>query len=129
MRLLLDTHVLLWGLADPRRLSREVARLIENERNEVYVSVASLFEIAARNAGARRRGLAVSAGMAHEASLRAGYRVLPILPEHAIGAEGIAPFHGDPFDRLLLAQANVEGLQLVTHDEALAAYDPRTILF
>lgn len=64
-------------------------------------------------------------GMVH----RSSYAFLPLTPEHAAAVEGLATYHPDPFDRLLLAQARAEGLQLVTHDGRLAEYDSRTILF
>ena len=129
MRLLLDTHTLIWVLGFARTLPQSARTLIGDHRNVVHVSAVSIHEIAAKRAAARRRMPNLAADEAIELSERAGYRLLDITPQHAAAVEGIAVFHGDPFDRLLLAQAKVEGLQLLTHDERLAAYDSRTILF
>lgn len=129
MRLLLDTHTLIWLLADPRQIPHRLRSAITDPRNVTYASAVNIFEVAARNSSARRTGPSFSAEQVLAGTSEAGIRLLDVSPEHAAAVETIAPFHGDPFDRLLLAQAQVEGLQLVTHDEALAQYDPRTILF
>lgn len=71
----------------------------------------------------------ISTARVHELAEATGYESLLVTPEHAVEVENIALFHGDPVDRLLLAQAKVEDMRLVTHDEALAVYDTRTILF
>jgi PIN domain nuclease of toxin-antitoxin system len=129
VKLLLDTHVLLWALGSPRRISPEVQRLIANSRNRIFVSVVSLFEVAMRGPAARRLSLDVDAEKVRSRSVEAGYEILPVTADHAIAAESIAPFHKDPFDRLILAQAQTEDLRLITHDERLAAYDTRAVLF
>lgn len=129
MRLLLDTHVILWALGSARTLPRPAHDLIGDHRNDIWMSAASMFEIAAKRATGRRGMPRMSVDETIELGARAGYRQLDVTFRHALAAETIAPFHGDPFDRLLLAQATVENLQLVTHDEALAAFDTRAILF
>lgn len=129
MQLLLDTHTLLWSLAEPDRLPLAARRLVANDGNEIHVSAVSIFEIASRNSTSRRRRPAISAERTATLAMEAGFIMLSLRAEHAIAVETIAPFHSDPFDRLLLAQAQVEGLQLLTHDESLAGYDSRTILF
>ncbi len=129
MKLLLDTHAFIWLLTDGRQLPKRIQQIVVDGSNEVYASAVNIFEIAARNSTGRRAGFSLGADDAILASRTANLRILDLKPEHAAVVETIANFHGDPFDRLLLAQAQVEGLQLVTHDEALARYDARTILF
>jgi PIN domain nuclease of toxin-antitoxin system len=97
--------------------------------NDVLASAVNIFELAARTAAARRIGANVTAERVRQLTIAAGFPLLAVSDAHAAAVEGLATFHGDPFDRLLLAQAQVEGLQLVTHDERLAQYDSRTILF
>ena len=129
MRLLLDTHALLWVLTDKARITPKIRQLLTDHRNETWASAASIFEIAAKYATGRRGGPTVDAERLLSLAREASYPVMPISPEHAAATGSIARYHPDPFDRLILAQAQVEGLQLVTHDEALARYDSRTILF
>lgn len=129
MRLLLDTHALIWLLTDRRHVPPHIQLLVADTRNQVYVSAVSVFEVAARNSAARRGGFNLSADDLIAASSEADFQMLSLQPEHAAAVETIASYHGDPFDRLLLAQAQVEGLQLVTHDQELAQYDSRTIAF
>jgi PIN domain nuclease of toxin-antitoxin system len=129
VKLLLDTHVLLWCLADPGRLPMNIRRQIDTERNQIVYSVASLYEVATKRAAGRRSSPETATEQIHDLAQSAGYDLLLVRPEHAIAVETIAPFHGDPVDRLLLAQVQVESMRLVTHDERLASYDPRTILF
>lgn len=129
MKLLLDTHALLWALTMPNRLPPRARRLLLAGTNDVYVSAASIFEIAAKYSVARRNSPGVDGAETVGLATQAGYEFLPVTIEHAAACATLAPYHADPFDRLLLAQAQVEGLRLVTHDEALAAYDSRTILF
>lgn len=129
MKLLLDTHVLLWSLGSPRRISPHVQQLIVSGRNQVFVSVVSLFEVAVRGPAARRLSLDIDAEKVRNRSIETGYDILPMTAEHALATESLAPFHKDPFDRLLLAQAQVENMRIITHDEDLAAYDSRAILF
>lgn len=129
MKLLLDTHTLLWAVGDPSRLPLSVRQLIDDHRNEIVISVASIFEIASKRAARSRLVPDIPAQRMLELANAAGYRVLAFTAQHAVATESVAAFHGDPFDKLLLAQAAAEGLQLVTHDEALADYDPHAILF
>jgi PIN domain nuclease of toxin-antitoxin system len=129
VRLLLDTHTVLWSVGPSDELPPPIQRLLRDPRNDVFASIASFFEIAIKRSTGRRHAPKISAERAFALSVRGGFEVLEIKAEHAMAVETVAQFHGDPFDRLLLAQAQVEGLQLVTHDEQLAAHDPRTILF
>lgn len=129
MKLLLDTHTLIWALTRPNALPHPIQRLIADHRNAVFVSSASLFEIAAKRAATGGRSPNLGAEDALVLLRSADFAILKIEPEHAAAVETLAPFHGDPFDRLLLAQATVENLRLVTHDERLAAYSDTVIAF
>lgn len=118
MRLLLDTHVLLWALADDPRLSGALRAAIEGAA-EVHVSAATIWEIAIKRALGKLR----VEGDVGAAARRAGCLALPIAWAHAEAAGALPPHHQDPFDRLLVAQARCEGLALATADRALDAYD------
>lgn len=129
MRFLLDTHALIWLVSDPGRIPQRIRNMLVDNRNETFGSAVNVFEVASRNSAARRLGANISAEQILAAAEEAGISLLNFTPQHAAAVETIANFHGDPFDRLLLAQAQAEGLQLVTHDERLAQYDSRTIVF
>ena len=119
MRLLLDTHVLLWALDNPARLGRKTRGLIE--RSEVLVSVASLWEISIK-AGLGK--LKIEPQAVFDAIEPSGIDVLPVQAAHAIEVFSLGTVHGDPFDRLLVAQATSERITLLTFDEALLGYGP-----
>jgi PIN domain nuclease of toxin-antitoxin system len=123
VRLLLDTHVALWTIIGDRRLSA-TARSKISGNDSVHVSVASLWEIAIKHALRRDRpiGMPISAEQALELFEGSQFRMLPVLPEHALAVARLPPARTDPFDRLLVAQARVEQLQLLTADAAVAAY-------
>jgi PIN domain nuclease of toxin-antitoxin system len=129
MRLLVDTHVLLWAVGATRVLVGSVRRLLEDTKNDVFYSSISIFEIASKRALGRRSAPAISGERVVELANAAGLLELPVLAKHAALVESLAMAQPDPFDRLLLAQAQVEDMRLVTHDEDLARYDSRTILF
>jgi PIN domain nuclease of toxin-antitoxin system len=116
MRVLLDTHTLLWALAEPRWLSPRAARLIRDASTEVVVSAASAWEISTKHRlGRLPHAMPIIARYAtHLAMLRA--EELPIRSEHALMAGAFQVVHRDPFDRMLAAQAIVEGLHLITDD-------------
>ena len=121
MKLLLDTQILLWAAGEPERLSAAARRQLNNSKNELLFSAASLWEIAIKTSLGRddfraeprllRRGL-----------LDNGYIELPITSEHAVSIDLLPSLHKDPFDRMLLAQALSEGITLLTADEQLARY-------
>jgi PIN domain nuclease of toxin-antitoxin system len=129
MRLLLDTHVLLWTLSASRLLPLAVRRMIASERNDVVFSVASLVEIAVKRRGARRGVPEINATEVAELGTRAGYQLIAIRPEHAFALDDLGTWHNDPFDRLLVSQAMAEGMRLLTHDEALGGYGEVVIVF
>lgn len=117
MRLLLDTHLLLWALSEPKRVGREGLALIG--RSDVFVSAASIWEISIKAAQGK---LKVSPDKVLKGIEPAGFLMLPVTGEHAARVFNLGPHHKDPFDRLLVAQAELEAMTLVTNDETLAAY-------
>lgn len=121
MKLLLDTHLLLWAAGAPERLGAAARKLIESPRNELLFSPASLWEIIIKR-GLGRADFQVDARLLRRGLLDNGYVELPILGEHAVHVESLPPIHKDPFDRILLAQATAEGVTLLTTDEALSDY-------
>lgn len=121
MKLLLDTHLLLWAAGMPDRLSAEARALIDTPENELLFSAGSLWEIAIKR-GLGRDDFQVDARLLRRALLDNGYRELPIGSEHAVAIDSLPPIHKDPFDRMLVAQATVEGITLVTTDSVVAQY-------
>ncbi len=118
MRLLLDTHAFLWWCSDDRRLGAAERAAIREPANDVYLSAASVWEIVVKQGLGRLR----VPEPVSQAALRLGFQPLPISFEHAEETGALPPVHRDPFDRLLVAQARVEGLTLITHDPSLRAY-------
>jgi PIN domain nuclease of toxin-antitoxin system len=121
MNLLLDTHIALWAITDSPRLSKSARDLILAPRAKVWVSAASVWEIAIKHR-LGRGDMPISGADAIGYFRAAGYQLLPIEPEHAAATETLPPHHQDPFDRLLVAQAQVEPMRLLTHDPLLARY-------
>jgi PIN domain nuclease of toxin-antitoxin system len=121
LNLLLDTHVALWAIADSPRLSLKARTLIAAPRASVWVSSASLWEIAIKHA-LGKGDMPISGEQALAWFRESGYRLLAIEPEHAVAVEGLPLLHADPFDRLLVAQAMTEPMRLLTHDPQVAAY-------
>lgn len=131
MKLLLDTHVALWAIVDDVKLPAAIRALIEDPANEIMVSAVSVWEIAVKHGLARggRTSMPVSGDTALGLFRSAGYTLLPVSPEHAAAVEHLPPHHGDPFDRLLIAQALTEPLRLVSHDPMIARYGEMVISF
>lgn len=121
MKLLLDTHLLLWAASEPKRIPKSARILIEDPENEVMFSAASLWEITIKR-GLGRQDFRVDPRVLRRALLDNGYSELPITSEHVIHIEQLPPKHKDPFDRVLIAQAVVEGITLLTNDQKLVAY-------
>jgi PIN domain nuclease of toxin-antitoxin system len=121
LKLLFDTHLLLWAAGHPRRLPAAVRALINDSDNELIFSPVSLWEIAIKT-GLGRADFEVDARLLRRGLLDNGYRELPITSEHAVAIDGLPPIHKDPFDRLLIAQSMVEGITLLTSDPLLAQY-------
>lgn len=127
MRLLLDTHIALWAITDSPKLSKQVRELISMPATEVYVSAASIWEIAIKHS-LGRNNMPVSGDQASRYFTEAGYILLPVTAEHATATEMLPPIHADPFDRMLVAQALTEPLRLVTHDATVARYGGSVML-
>ena len=121
MKLLLDTHVLLWSAGTPDKLSSDALALIEDENNELLYSAASLWEIAIKNS-LGRADFQVDPRILRRGLLDNGYEELPITGEHAAAVDGLPSLHADPFDRILVAQSMVEGVLLLTADSIVARY-------
>lgn len=121
MKLLLDTHILLWAAGEPDRLPVEARALIADEANELLFSAASLWEVAIKS-GLGREDFVADARLLRRGLLDNGYGELPVASEHAVAVGDLPPVHRDPFDRLLVAQAMVEGVTLLTSDELIARY-------
>jgi PIN domain nuclease of toxin-antitoxin system len=118
MRLLLDTQVMLWWLLDDSRLKPETRELIAS--NHCLVSVASIWEVAIKH---RLGKLPVAPSQFRDHCLQSGATLLPVLDSHAIETSALPAIHDDPFDRLLIAQARMEGLMAVSADRHWPRYD------
>ncbi len=127
MNFLLDTHVALWAITDDARLTAKARDLILAPRATVWISACSLWEIAIKH-GLGRGDMPVSGQAASDYFRQAGYRFLAIEPDHALAAETLPAHHPDPFDRLLIAQALVEPMRLITHDATVASYGDTIVL-
>jgi PIN domain nuclease of toxin-antitoxin system len=121
MRLLVDTHLLLWAAAKSRRLPREARRLLEDTANEVFYSAASLWEIVIKSA-LRRSDLTVDVRVLRPGLAEMGFVELPVSGPHAERLASLPPLHKDPFDRMLVAQSLSEPLVLLTNDSVLGGY-------
>jgi PIN domain nuclease of toxin-antitoxin system len=121
VKLLLDTHVLLWAAGEPERLSPATHTLIEAVEHELVFSAASVWEIAIKRS-LGRADFVVDPRLLRRGLLDNGYTELPITSEHALAVDALPPIHRDPFDRILVAQATVEGMVLVTADPAVLRY-------
>jgi PIN domain nuclease of toxin-antitoxin system len=120
--LLLDSNALLWWLQDSRRLGPKARRLIEDRANEVFVSAASLWEIAIKYALGRVDLDESPEKVFPPAIESSGFRELPIAIAHALAAGALPPHHADPFDRMIVAQAQIEALAIVTADAIFEKY-------
>ena len=121
MKVLLDTHVLLWAAVMPSRLRDGARSLIENPATEVVFSAASLWEVAIKR-GLGRNDFDVDPRLLRRGLLEQGYTELPVMGAHAVAVDLLPPIHKDPFDRILIAQAQVEGITLLTADDVVARY-------
>ncbi|HWD58563.1 MAG TPA: type II toxin-antitoxin system VapC family toxin [Stellaceae bacterium] len=121
MKLLLDTHLLLWSAVEPELMPRRAQQLIDDPENKVLFSAANLWEVAIK----QRRGrldFNVDARLLRRNLLNSNYEELPVTGEHAVAVADLPVLHKDPFDRLLVAQCIVEGITLLTADRIVAQY-------
>jgi PIN domain nuclease of toxin-antitoxin system len=121
MRFLLDTHILLWAAGSPEKLSQQAKSIIEESENELFFSAASLWEISIKK-GLGRADFKVDARVLRRALIDNGYQELNITGLHSVSVEDLPDIHKDPFNRILLAQAKVEGFTLLTSDKKIAQY-------
>lgn len=121
MKLLVDSHLLLWAAGSPERLPAKARSLFEDPDHALLFSAASLWEIAIKR-GFGRSDLQVDPRLLRRGLLDNGYGELPVTSEHAVMLDALPPIHKDPFDRMLVAQAHVEGITLVTADDIIGKY-------
>lgn len=121
MKLLLDTHILLWAAGLPGKLPRAARKLIEDEENLLLFSPVSLWEVSIKRTLARD-DFQVDPRLLHRSLVDNGYVELPITSSHALAAGDLPPLHKDPFDRMLIAQSQEEGIMLLTADSIVAQY-------
>ncbi len=132
MRILLDTHIALWAIADTSKLSDEVTELLEKESNEVFYSMASVWEVAIKHI-IKPENMPVSEEEFVRLCEDTGFTSLPIETGHifllkTLSRPNDAPKHNDPFDRLLIAQAKYENLVLLTHDSQFPYYGEKCVM-
>jgi PIN domain nuclease of toxin-antitoxin system len=121
VKLLLDTHLLLWAAREPHRLPAAARKLIADPQNDLAFSVISIWEAAIKSS-LNRPAFRTDPRMLRRALLDNGYGELPLTGEHAVSIDLLPAIHKDPFDRILIAQATVEGITLLTNDRKLAGY-------
>ena len=121
MKFLIDTHLLIWAANEPEKLSEKARALMTNPEHELFFSAASIWEIAIKN-GLGRDDFKVDARVLRRGLLDNDYTELPITSAHAVFVENLPLIHKDPFDRILVAQATVEGITLLTADSTVARY-------
>lgn len=122
MRVLLDTHALIWHFEDSGSLGSSARSTINDPRNRLFISAVSIWELSIKiSLGKLQLGASVRAVI--DGYAKTGATLLPMTPEHAMMTESLPWHHRDPFDRMLIAQANREGLTLLTHDDRIRQYD------
>lgn len=121
MKLLLDAHLLLWAAGQPERLSDAARALISSPENQLYFSATSLWEVVIKRS-LGREDFQADARLLRRGLLDNGYAELPVASQHAVAVENLPGIHKDPFDRILVAQAQVEGITLLTVDPVVARY-------
>ena len=126
MRLLLDTHIILWAAGQPEKLSESARTLLTAPENALFFSAASIWEIVIKRS-LGREDFRVDPDRLEKMLVSHGYNELPITAEHALRVETLPLLHKDPFDRLLLAQARAEGMLLLTVDASILQYQESTL--
>ena len=116
---LLDTHIFLWSLDETKRLTKEVAKILKDPRNRIFVSVATAWEISIK----QKKGKLPLKTTLEECFRKSNFEILEIKLPHILQLENLPPHHKDPFDRMLVAQAIVEKLMIITEDEKIKKYD------
>jgi PIN domain nuclease of toxin-antitoxin system len=121
VKLLLDTHLLVWVSSTSKRLSSAARSLIGDSDNDLFFSAASVWELAIKQ-GSKRYAVNVDAALLRRGLLDNGYVELPVSSDHAVAIRFLPDLHKDPFDRILVAQATIEGITLLTADPIVARY-------
>jgi PIN domain nuclease of toxin-antitoxin system len=121
MKLLLDSHLLVWSSSTSKRLSAAARSLISSSDNVLFFSAASVWELAIKQ-DSKKHHIHVDARLLRRGLLDNGYNELPVTGDHAVAIRALPPIHRDPFDRILIAQATVEGITLLTADPIVARY-------
>lgn len=121
MKFLVDTQLVLWAASSPRKIPKKARALLQHPDNALFFSAASVWEIAIKNS-LGRADFKANPGLLRRGLLDNGWQELPITGSHAIAVEHLPAIHKDPFDRILLAQAKVEGFVLLTTDSTLSQY-------
>lgn len=126
MRILLDTHIALWAIADSDKLSKEMKQMLEFEGNSIFYSIASVWEVAIKH-NIKPEQMPISEEVFYELCEETGFELLPVKAEHIFAIKSLkrpidAPKHNDPFDRILLAQAKYKKMKFVTHDSLIPYY-------
>ena len=124
MQFLIDTHVLLWVLCDSTRLKKSIVTLIEDENNVILVSIATLWALQIKESINKIKLPANFIGVLNQA----GYEILPITIQHLETLKILLMYHRDPFDRMLIAQANTEKLKLITQDSNICKYEVQVVI-
>lgn len=121
MRFLLDTHILLWAVAQPNLLPPTVSEVLTDTQNSIYFSVINLWKMVIKSSLPRSE-LKIEASVARREALTYGFRELQVTAEHAFAVRALPPLYKDPFNRMLIAQARVEGMELLTVDIRVQRY-------
>ena len=116
---LLDTHIFLWSLDETKRLTKEVAKILKDPRNRIFVSVATAWEISIK----QKKGKLPLKTTLEECFRKSNFEILEIKLPHILQLENLPTYHKDPFDRILVAQAIVEKLMIITEDGKIKKYD------
>ena len=127
MKLLLDTQLLIWAANNPEKLPKKAEKLVADLTNELFFSAASIWEVSIKY-GLNRADFQVDPGILYQGLIASGYKEIPVSSFHAVVVSDLPLLHKDPFDRLLIGQARVEGVTLLTCDEKIAAYSPSIML-
>ena len=132
MKILLDTHIALWAIADSGKLSSEVMQMLESEKNKIYYSIASVWEVAIKH-NIKPEQMPISEEAFFDLCEETGFELLPVEAEHIFAVKRLkrpkdAPKHNDPFDRILLAQAKCENMNFLTHDSLIPYYEEHCVI-
>jgi PIN domain nuclease of toxin-antitoxin system len=127
MKLLVDSHALIWALLNDHRLSRTARRVFQDENHELHFSIVSLWELSLKIANGKLRAVGSSIGYLHNTLGEYGIALLPLRYNHILHAESLEPHHRDTFDRMLIAQALEEGLGVLTDDVHFRRYPVKVV--